>query len=83
MIDKKPYFMRYIYEEENKKYTQYKTNAIKECRRLLGCELELILSVDYDTLSEEQKEYRDKYIKYMPLNDNGCVMNRLCHAIEK
>ena len=82
-VDKKPYFMRYIYEEENKKYTQYKTNAIKECRRLLGCELDTILSVDYDTLSEEEKEYRDKYIKYMPLNDNGCVMNRLCHAIEK
>lgn len=29
--------------------------------------------------SEERKEYYDNK---MPVNDNGCVMNRLCHRIE-
>lgn len=82
-VDKKPYFMRYIYEEENKKYTTYKANTMKECRRRFGKELDSILSVDIDSLTDEEREYRNRYMKHMPLNDNGCVMNRLCHAIEK
>lgn len=30
--------------------------------------------------SEERKEY---YERKRPVNDNGCVMNRLCHMVEK
>ena len=79
-VDKKPYFMRYIYPDINKKYTEFIKNTKHNCVFRFGCEIEeLLWRVN---LTEEQAEFIDNYYKYFPVNDNGCTMNRLCHMVE-
>lgn len=79
-VDKKPYFMRYIYPDINKKYTEFIKNTKHNCVFRFGCEIEeLLWRVN---LTEEQAEFVDNYYKYFPVNDNGCTMNRLCHMVE-
>lgn len=78
--DKKPYFMRYIYPDINKKYTDFIKNTKHNCIFKFGCEIEeLLWRVN---LTEEQAEFIDNYYRYFPVNDNGCTMNRLCHMVE-
>lgn len=78
--DKKPYFMRYIYPDINKKYTDFIKNTRHNCIFKFGCEIEeLLWRVN---LTEEQAEFIDNYYRYFPVNDNGCTMNRLCHMVE-
>ena len=77
----KPYFMIYIYPQQKRKYDEYMTRIKARCQMLFDTTLdELILS---DTRTAEQNEFLDWYYKMLPVSDNGCTMNRLCHIVEE
>lgn len=80
--DKKPYFMIYIYPDINKKYKDFIKKSNETCQlKWDGLSLdELLKSQD---LTDEQVEFIKQYYYLLPVNDNGCVMNRLCHMVEK
>lgn len=64
-VDKKPYFMSYIYPDLRKKYNTFVKTQTQGLRRV------------------SDPEYRETYYENKnPVNDNSCVMNRLCHMVE-
>ena len=65
-VDKKPYFMQFIYPDIEKEYKEVIKTTKQGLRRT------------YDS-----EEYREYYDNRLPVNDNDCVMNRLCHMVEK
>lgn len=76
----KPYFMIYIYPQQKKKYDEYMSRVRARCLMLFGIPLEkLEESVEF---TPEQFEFLEWYHKMLPVSDNGCVMNRLCHIVE-
>ncbi len=79
-VDKKPYFFRYIYPDINRKYANYIGDTERKCEYLFGCSLDGLLHKD--KLTDEEAEFIEYYYKFFPVNDNGCVMNRLCHMVE-
>lgn len=79
-VDKKPYFMKYIYPDINSSYNNFTKDALNKCVMLYGMSFEELCSSD--ELTDEQAEFIENYYKYIPVNDNGCTMNRLCHMVE-
>lgn len=79
-VDKKPYFFRYIYPDTNKSYSSFIKDTENKCNQIFGMTFEELQSLD--ELTDEQAEFIERYYKYIPVNDNGCTMNRLCHMVE-
>lgn len=65
-VDKKPYFMQFIYPDIEKEYKEVIKAMNQGLRR-----------------TSDSEEYRNYYKNRLPVNDNSCVMNRLCHMVEK
>lgn len=76
---KKPYFMIYVYPELKTKYRELqkylRVNAPKKCECL---DFELAQS-DHPDAPKLLKQFETK----SPVTDNGCVVNRIAHYIEK
>lgn len=83
LADKKPYFMRYIYPSLNKQYTTYINNTRKKCMREFRMSIDELFAKDEAQLSEDERTFLYYYRAKMPVGDHGCVMNRICHRIEK
>lgn len=79
-VDRKPYFMRYIYPDVNSQYSSYVKGSMNKCHQHFGISFNELLMLD--ELTEEQSSFIEHYYKYLPVNDNSCVMNRLCHMVE-
>lgn len=79
-MDKKIYFFRYIYPDVNRRYTNYIVDTEQRCKFLFGCSLDELLHKD--ELTDEEVSFVEDYYTHFPVNDNGCVMNRLCHMVE-
>jgi hypothetical protein len=80
IIDKRPYFMRWLYSNYNKKYKKFNDNYNNFCISKFNMSLdELRLK---DKLSEAEKELLSKYNRFNPLLDSDCVMNQICHYME-
>lgn len=79
---RKPYFMRYIYTQLSKDYSQF----IKKCERnvpvLFKKSLLDLLECDPDDLSDDEREFVNYYYKELPLGRGDCVMNKICYAFE-
>lgn len=102
--DRKPYFMRYIYnyldddintfihslnqesvynygikinELLNEKIDPEKIDAIFDKQKDSDC----ILNDDEELLLSKWRT-QNKYIKYFPVIDSNCVMNKICHKFE-
>jgi hypothetical protein len=79
LINKRPYFMRWLYSDYSKKYhahqERYDNFSVSKFGRYLleilsnptsGCEIGMV----------------DKYNYYSPLLDTDCLVNRICHYME-
>ena len=79
---RKPYFMRYIYPQISKDYTRF----IKKCERSADVKfnknLSDLLEADYESLSDNEKQFVDYYHRELPLGRGLCVMNKICYAFE-
>jgi hypothetical protein len=86
LIEKRPYFMRYLYPDYNRDYNNYNYNYDNYCNVTFGVGLdETIAKVegDYENSSDKERELVSKYYKYNPLLDTKCTMNVICHYMEK
>lgn len=80
IIDKRPYFMRWLYSNYNKKYRKFNENYNNFCISKFGKTLDEILGSN--NLSDAEQELVQKYYRFSPLLDTDCVMNRICHYME-
>jgi hypothetical protein len=80
VIDKRPYFFRYLYSDHNKKYNNFNNSYSNYCTTNIGKQLSEILDNPQD---EKEVDIKDKYYQYSPLLDSNCTMNNICHYMEK
>ena len=81
LIEKRPYFMRYLYPKYNQEYQLHNKKYEYLCYRLFGIHIEELLSLKNKT--EEQQKLADNYNKFNPLLETNCVMNNICRYMEK
>ena len=81
LIDKRPYFMRYLYPDKNKAYRDYINGYIYSSNSKFGVPLVDLLSKDNKT--EEERVFINRYHRNNSLLDNDSLMNNICHHMEK
>lgn len=78
---RKPYFMNYIYPQQKAKYDKYIKKTNKKCIEEFKTNITTLTLKENKT--EKERLFIKNFIDYLPSSDNSCVMNRLCHAVEK
>jgi len=79
-INKRPYFFRYRYSAWNKKFKNYNNAYDNYCQYHVGKFLEDVLD---NPQAKQERDIIKKYRKYSPLLDSDCIVNRICHHMEK
>lgn len=82
LADKKPYFFRYKYRQTDKEYREYLIQKNEDCHQHFRITLDELLALPEDELTEEQKEFKDYYYRFIPVVITNCVMNKICWYIE-
>lgn len=80
IIDKRPYFFRYLYPDYNKKFVNYEIFYKTHCVIHFGKSLSEVVD---KPVSDKELEIEEKYSRYSPLINTPCLMNNLCHYLEK
>ena len=80
MMDRHPYFFRFLYPNTKRKYKQYIEEYELSCRHKFGIGLDELLKKQ--NLTEDELKYRNMFYKYMPVIDSDSVMNNICKYIE-
>lgn len=79
VINKRPYFMRWVYSQYNKSYSNYKNRFIKYTRFKFNKELPNVLC---NPIGSEEVKFKCDYEKYTPLLETDCLMNNLSKFME-
>lgn len=79
--DKKPYFFIYNYQSLMTDYKSHLKKYNSKSLREFSLSLDELLSLDNPT--EEQKEVIKYYYKDLPVNQETCLVNEICYAVEK
>lgn len=79
--DKKPYFFIYNYTTLMKEYKAYIKESNQNSFREYGMYLDELLSLENPT--EKQEEFIRYYYKLYPVNNETCLVNEICWAVEK
>lgn len=80
LCDKKPYFFRYVYKTENKKYNQYCKKVDLKCYSKFDITLKELIQKENKT--EEQQEFLKIFEEKNGFINSACEMNRICWHIE-
>lgn len=82
--DKKPYFMRYRYNQSNEDYKSFikKVKADYVTKPELTRSISEIISLPDDELSNEEQAFKKWYNFFNPLDDSPCTINKICHIVE-
>lgn len=83
VAEKKPYFMRYIYSDLAKQYNTYVKNTNRKALREFQLTVDELYALAPSKRTEDQQNFLNYYEKYLPVYDNDCVMNRICHRFEE
>lgn len=81
-VDKKPYFMSYIYPQLLQDYKKYVNKNNTKCIRYTGKTLNQIFDTPIEERTDTEKKMIYLYNRYMPVMKNDCIMNYLCMHIE-
>ena len=81
MVTKRPYFMRYLYNDYNKKYQKHVENFNVYCVSKYGYDINELKNCKYQT--EETLKSLNDFESLSPLIDNDSTMNLLCHYMEE
>lgn len=81
LIEKRPYFMKYLYSSYKAQYKNHYDTYDYFCNRKYGIHMDELLNLENKT--KEQQELVDNYNKYNPLLETNCVMNNICRYMEK
>lgn len=79
-INKRPYFMRYLYPDYNKDYTKHIERYDNYSIANFGIGIKELLQKE--NLTEKESDTISKYNNYAPLLDSDCAINKICHYIE-
>lgn len=80
--EKKPYFMIYRYDEEHKNYKAFIKEHNTQCMRDFGIDIETLLKMPQEQLTEEQETMIHWYNVFNPVDMGKCTINRICFYIE-
>jgi hypothetical protein len=80
LIDKRPYFFRYLYSGYNKNYINFVASHENFCMTKFKKSIRSVLD---NPETEEEIQAKNKYLRFVPLLDSNCVMNNICHHLEK
>lgn len=80
-VNKKPYFMNYVYNEQKAKYNRFVKNS--NICGLFDCRKNIDELRKKSNPTQEESDFLKYYDKFFPVFDGNCVMNRLCHMVEK
>lgn len=81
IIEKRPYFMKYLYPTYKMKFSEHYNKYEYLCYRTFGIHIEELLNIENKT--EEQKQLANNYNRFNPLLETDCVMNNICRYMEK
>lgn len=80
VANKKPYFFIYIYPELKREYVKTLNELDKKSYFNFGMKFKELY------IKEEKTEEEQSFINYglnvLPVTDNECTMNKICHAVE-
>ncbi len=80
LLNKHPYFFKYRYPADRKKYTKYIDEIEVACRQNFKIPFNTLLSLE--DKNDKQKEFISNYYKYMPLLQSNSPMNLICKYVE-
>lgn len=80
LLNKHPYFFRYLYRDTNKLYKDYVEKSNITCRQKFQMSLQHLEKKNQKIL--DQIEFIKNFYKYMPVTYNDSSMNLLCRYIE-
>lgn len=81
LIEKRPYFMKYLYPKYKVEYNEHRKRYDYLCYRLYGIHIDELLNLENKT--EEQIELAEKYSRFNPFLETDCPMNNICRYMEK
>lgn len=80
LIEKRPYFMRYLYGNYNLEYKNYVDNFDNICQLKFGCDLEDVPK-DIENTPKFIK-FKERFNRYSKFLMTDGVMNKVCHYME-
>lgn len=80
VVQKKPYFFRYLYKDYNSLFKQFEASYNQVSKDMFGIKFKKLLKKEDKT--PDELELVKKYKKYSPLITSDCTMNRLCRSFE-
>lgn len=81
LIDKRPYFMKYLYPKYKSQYNEHKNKYDYLCYREFGIHIDELLKLNNKT--EEQECLVNNYNKFNNFLETDCPMNNICRYMEK
>lgn len=81
VVDKKPYYFRYIYSSLDKEYRDYIKKSNSTCRKTFRVTVDELKSKL--TKDENEIEFLEAYNRKLPLNINPSVVNKIAWKVEK
>ena len=81
LIEKRPYFMKYLYPKYRVEYNEHRKRYDYLCYRLYGIHIDELLNLENKT--DEQIELAEKYNRFNPFLETDCPMNNICRYMEK
>nr|DAO66563.1 MAG TPA: RNA dependent RNA polymerase [Caudoviricetes sp.] len=81
VVERKPYFMRYIYPDLNNRYMKYCRDTNSKCVREFQISVDELINKPNKTVKE--KEFMSYYYKFMPVGTSNCIVNRIAWLFEK
>lgn len=80
IVEKRPYFFRYLYSHYNDRYLREIRGYEEECYDKFRCSLSELLNKN--SYTQNESEFLDKYKRFFYFIDNDATMNYLCHYME-
>lgn len=80
LLNKYPYFFKYVYDDTKKKYNNYLDEYDKTCRQKYGKSFDSLKSSK--RLTQEEKDFINNFETHCPVIISNSSMNLLCKYIE-
>ena len=80
LIEKRPYFMKYLYPKYKTQYNEYRKRCNYLCYMTFGMKIDELLKLNNKT--EEQERMVRNYYRFNPFLETDCPMNNICRHME-
>jgi hypothetical protein len=77
LVEKKPYYFIYIYDDLMKQYSNFLKNTTTNCARRFRCKIDELTPSD-----EERTEFLKWYNKKSIVSNNPCIVNKISKIVE-